>query len=333
MRISLGSLALCLALPLVACGGGGNSFDSLETQLASPTGSIMETDTVIAADEKRQSSDSLTELNGFVPFSSGERMKRSLIFRSVQPLARGIEAFGGTTGTAYQPQDLGDPGDDLNFDADCFDDLFDDLSDVNISENQISASYNDSVNVADCSSTATGTIGVNLSYTIKGSIASERIDSISFKGTINYQDVCETVGDKGCIDGTIQMGAKISETGVVSFDEITILSTWDLVVSWDEGGTRQSVDISGGLKLDLSDNLGKVEILIEATSSAGDNVSYAFEVTSTLGAPFICRGVDGRATCTINQLDGSVSCNVDGGGTVTWTQEDIDRVTEDPSSL
>lgn len=327
------SFAFCLAVVHGACGGGGTNFDSFETALDSPSGSITETDTVIAADEKRQTTSSITDVGGFVSFAAptnANQLRSSLIMRSMRPFTDAVAEFGGKPSLAYQPQELGDPGDGLDLADDCFDDLFDDPSNISVSENKISGKFSSSKNVADCSATGTGTMEITVSFTVKGNLQSETIDSLKVDGKITFVDVCENVDENGCVNGVVNIGARLADANL---EAIILLSTWDLVVTWNEGGARQSVNVSGGLRVDINDSQAKIELLVEANNEAGESVSYTFAVESTPGAPFECRGFDGTATCTVSQEDNSVSCTVEGGTPITWTQEDIDRVTEDPSTL
>ena len=328
-------LGAILALVVVGC-GGGNSLSDVEDTLDNPTGSIMETDTVIAADQKRQSTSSATDLsNGnFLPFSIGQSgsLNRSIAMQSFKPFLKVVEELRGPQPTAL---DLGNPGDSFNFDSDCFE-FGEEAENITITETKATGTIKGSQDISECDPTATGTVDISIKFTIKGNLSQERIDSIEMDGKVTMTDVCETVDEKACMTGTIDLGAKLDDIDEDQLEDLAIvlLSQWDLDVSWDEDGTRQQINLVGGLRFSIASTDGKIELYVEAVNGSGETVTYTFEISfSSVNASFVIRGADGTATCTVDLATEAVTCNIDGGGTIDWTQEDIDRVTADPSKL
>ncbi len=318
-----------LVAMLVAC-GGNSSFDDLETNLDNPTGSITDVDAIVAADQERQSSGTATALGGnnFIGFvGAGDENSSTLdrfdIRSGLHPFFDTVDQFRGGTTDRFANHDFGSP--ELEIDDDCLN--LDDNIEINVSNSKATAKFDTEVKLSDCTPDATGTLKFKGTFSIKGDLQAERIDSIKLDATYTFVDACETIGDNACWDGTISVRGDLADDGG-DFGEIVLLAAWDLDISWDEDNQRRTETVSGGMRIDFSQDIFKIELSVTVNDSTGEPVSYTFELNAdNQMVGFTIRGRDGSLTCTVSVETGAGSCEDGNGNTITWTEEDVDRVT------
>lgn len=328
-----------LSLGLAACGGGGPSVSQVKADFESPSGKTSSKEGVIAVTTQQDASGAALALAGGVPgvglTAEGKyRGFQSLNIRNnFEPHARALYAsLQGRAQRAQTADDTFDAAGAVNF-ASCFTDLGQQLqSNASGGASAGSASASITVDLGTCTGgDMTGTLTVDV--TIEAEQSGAGI-SFSYKVSYAFANVCETGGEKVCLDGTIAMEAsgKFSESSFTSSSSgagnLDILTAWDLKGSWTEGGAAKTAALKGGLRTVFSaDSSGggsaALEYLFYVSTPEGEEWSYVLRIRadSTGAGSLEIEGSDGSIRCTVNS-DGSGSCTAtEGGGTATvsWT--------------
>lgn len=164
-----------------------------------------------------------------------------------------------------------------------------------------SADFSYEVDLEKCTNgEVTGTMSVD------GEIELSK-DSFRFFIEESLSNVCETVGEKACVDGefAIEMAAEGDE--MMNSGSLDFITAWFVSASWDEAGIRKSAEAKGGIRLAANELNASLEILIYVVDTDGEEKSLVLRVSAD---------ADGNATIEIRGSDGSISCviNADGSG-------------------
>lgn len=183
-----------------------------------------------------------------------------------------------------------------------------------------SGSFDFSIDLATCSSgELTGRMAVSGEFDVDAGA-----QKFTFTLTQKFTAVCETSGDKKCVDGEFLTEATFAN------DTIEMVAGWSATATWTEDGKARKIDSKGGLKLSGlgDDSRSSIEYLVYVTLDDGTEVSFVLSIQSSESGTVIAyRGTDGSTQCTIS-ADGSGSC--DGG--LTWDEAFADAI-EDAESL
>jgi hypothetical protein len=129
----------------------------------------------------------------------------------------------------------------------------------------------------------------------------------SFKFTIEEQlsNVCETTGEKACVDGefAIEMAAEGDE--MMNSGSLSFVTAWFVDASWEEDGARLEAEAKGGIRLVADETSAQLEVLVFVVNADGSEESLVLRVTTN---------ADGSGTIEIRGRDGSISCTINANG-------------------
>ena len=333
----LSALTVTVTLLIPAC-GGFEGPDEIRLSLKSPTGSIHDTDALIAADEKLKVVKSAMFLGDLTPLSASSAAVLE------QSVLRGISSVLEVTpggGERLVQQGIGTPVNRTHLNDSCFES---DNQTVRESDTKMVLQFREKFDVSKCVDDVTGTFEVVSKGTVTGKFSQNRIDSVEMFGAFTFTNLCEQQGDRACTNGMVRAYMSVTGAGEVDvFDfKLPTFYEFDITVTWDEQEVRQSLALKGGMFLEIglfelgisAESYSPLsESYIEVSSQTGLSSIYTIETLAGDSRTFEIRGVDGTAACTGDFSTNAVHCDLDDGSTIDWTQQDIDRVTIDPSIL
>ncbi len=332
------TLALCSAAALVsACGSNVPSIEEVKSGFASPSGSTSDTRMVIAAQQKQQAADPATRVAGngaAIGFGlTAEGKPRGLTQLRASELHKRqiarLKAF--IEGRQHQALEAG-----AGFHSGCaneeaVNEAARDLL-VNALLGSASASFSYEVDLTACTGgELTGRMEVD------GEIELEK-NSFRFALEQTLENVCETGGDKACVDGTFAVEIAAEADGSGSASKLEFTTALFATASWDQGGTRRTAETRGGMRAS-ADDMGNasLEILVFVRDASGEEYTFVLKASAR---------ADGSSSLSVRGKDGELSCDVDamgagtctgtgtaGGATVTWSVEDVASVLADKTLM
>ncbi len=315
---NLSQLALVGALgaTFIACGSDVPKADRVRADFQSPSGSVKDKSQLAEASISQDASSDLGVLAGGLNIGLGlssqkqtglARLEFSKQYGGVLRLLQDV--LQGRSSRALSARDF----------SACTDgDQISSAMQNSLSSAGTSGSFDFSIDLATCSSgELTGQMSVSGEFDVDTGA-----QKFTFTLTQKFTAVCETGGDKKCVDGEFLTEATFAN------DTIEMVAGWAATATWTEDGKARKIDSKGGLKLSgLGDDSGKVEYLVYVSLDDGTEVSFVLSIeTSQSGTVIAYRGTDGNTQCTISS-DGSGSC--DGG--ITWDETFADAI-EDAES-
>lgn len=334
--------AFVLSATVAACGGeDGPNVNQVRQDFANPSGSVNDKAALMDATGNRNSSNAALALaGGGVPgqsLTSVDARAFSLISpsrihgRQIDAFSRFFASHGRSMQSLSTAQFSGDVSascDEAGEAAAAYTAALEDFQrDALTGGSSASGSASYSLDVGSCSGGAlTGTLEGSLEISAE---ADGNGGSFVIRVTQKLNHVCEVGGAQACLDGSmVYEAAGTGNQAGGSFDSI---AAWQLTASWTEDGAPMSVETKGGIKWSASGTQTggtfKVEYLLYAKSSAGEEVSFVLEIEATGGedggsVTWRYRGADGEASCTISS-DGAGECTGP-AGTVTWSSSEYE---------
>lgn len=341
LRKISGAAVLTTALALTACGGGPD-IDQVRADFDNPSGSTKDKTGVLAANGKRDASESALRLTTGVPGASGgltaagkahgldkiapralwEQKLRSLYNQRMATEGRALrmaqdeEPIGG--------DDFGSGCQDSPEAQAAFQELVTDLgvdaaNPLGGSTADASAEYTQ--DLASCSGGAlTGTLEVAIEVELEEG-------KMRFAIEQGFVEVCEAEGAKTCINGTFIMEATMAGSGTGEDGSLEFLTAWELDATWTEDGAELSASTKGGIRMAVDNQMFGLEYLVYCKDSAGEEVSYVlrFQVNADGSMSLEYKGADGEMSCSVTS-DGNGQCT--GDSEMTWTDAEYDGVVE-----
>jgi len=331
-------LVCALGVTAFAC-GGRPTIEEVKTHFENPTGSTGDKTALISATGKQEASETAQRVAGNGNAFGGlgltavgkkqglDRLQAGSLF------ARQLNQLKAFTEGKRELALNGNMGDtDACVDEDEVNSAFTELFFSSALNNGKSASadFSYTIDLNECTKgEVTGTMAVD------GEI---ELTENSFRFLIEEEltDVCETVGQKACVDG--EFAIEMATTGNTEQEEIRSLSfttAWFVTAAWDEDGSRMSAEAKGGMRINADDTMAKLEVLMFVVDKDGTEVSLVLRVTVNAdGSGTVeIRGTDGSLSCVIN-ADGSGECvelvngaAVMGESKISWTEIEAKEVT------
>ncbi len=312
------ALAGALGATLVACGGSDTpSADKVRADFQSPSGSVKDKNQLAEASISKNASSDLGALAGGLNFGLG------LSSQKQTGLAR-LEFSKQYGGVLRQLQDVVRGRSSRALSARNYSACTDGDQIANAMQSSLAGSsggsFEYSVDLASCSSgELTGSMNIAGEFDVDVGA-----QEFTFTITQKFVAVCETSGDKKCVDGEFLTEATFANNA------IEMVAGWSATATWTEDGKDRKIDSKGGFKLSGlgDDSRASIEYLVYVTLDDGTEVSFVLSIqTSESGTVIAYRGTDGSTQCTISS-DGAGSC--DGG--LTWDEAFADAI-EDAESL
>lgn len=336
MRTTL-RLALVPLVPLfaVACGGGPD-LEQVKKDFQSPSGSVGNKESVVAANGKRDAGGPAIALaGGGVPGAAltargtGSALEELNAYRTFADRARSLNAAlrAGKKEQALrtsQATDIGARCSDSEVAREAYSEMLSDLflDAINPLGGDLNGSADYELDLSSCSE---GQLTGRLAVEIEVTLAENRF---AFKVTEDFDNVCELSGAEACVTGTLIMEAAADNTGSDA-SNFNFVTAWELDTRWNDNGTPREASVSAGLRIgSVQDGMNAtttVEYLFYVTPPDGDQVSYVFRLTADeMGnATFEIRGADGSLSCAIMPEGGTcTSIGGDGTATLTWTRDE-----------
>lgn len=302
-----------LGLMLMACGSNVPGTDQVKQDFENPTGSTKSKQSVAGAYAANNASASSSALaGGFSPFggasasgaltqAGGSALQRARLDRMAKkPLALLQERATGQVQRALSAADVECGNDEIGAE------LQGDLQ-----SGSTSGSFDVEIDLGACSNgELTGSVSMSGSYDIDTDDG-----SFVFEISQKMNNVCETSGDKVCVNGDYEMEATFAN------EKIQMVTGWLVTATWNDGVAR-SIESKGGLRIGFSGDDGTIEYLVYVTDENGEEVSLVLKLTSSAeGTGLEIRGNDGSITCTV-AADGSGSCS----GDLAWDAAFVDSL-------
>lgn len=320
--------ALTASFALTACGGGPD-IDQVRADFDNPSGSTKDKTGVMAANGKRDASESALNLATGVPGSAGgltaagkfpgiqkvaprvlwEENLRNLYNRKMAVEGQSLRVAqcqvpGGDAGCANSPEA-----------NEAYLKLLQQLG-VDAENPLAGGSGNASVSytqdLGSCSGgDLTGTMEVSLEVTVE-------TGKLSFTIEQEFSSACETEGAQTCIDGSFVMEASLTGTPEGGEGTFEFLTAWVLDATWQENGAQLSASTKGGIRLAGGNGMFAIEFLIYCKDSNGEEVSYVlrYRVNADGSSVLEYKGADGELSCTVT-ADGNAQCT--GSAEMAWT--------------
>lgn len=338
-----GVAALTAAFALTACGGGPD-IDKVREDFNNPSGSTKDQKGVMAANGKRDASESALRLTTGIPgagltatgkvYGIEKIGPRYMFERDIRRVWAHAQSKNLQALSAAQFDDEPTSGDCNNSPEAqaAMEKLYADLIKDAVSPfgggGSASASTDFTVDLATCSN---GELSGTLEVVMEVEFDS---DSMRFAIEEKFIDVCEAQGQQACINGNLimeatGMGLSGGEGGTLEF-----LTAWELDATWTEDGKALSAKTKGGIRLAADDNMFGMEYLIYVIDSSGEEVSYVMRFAANADGSWTLEyeGADGKLSCTAN-ADGSATCTgTDESGAafdLSWTDAEYDDVLDD----
>ena len=290
-------VGLCASALFVGCGTDGVDLDQVQEDFDNPSGSTQDQDALISAADKLEGTTTGLETAFVNPFGGGfgltaqrTNIARFHPQRLAHPLLRWAYARVGISRQFLGEDDIGE----------CINDQI--LSGVsgNVTPSGGEASFDVTIDLGDCTSDASGSISMSGSMELTE-------NSLRMDLEYTYDEVCITIGNQACIDGTVV--AEMNSDSLLG-GSIDMIMGWNFAASWkDDSSKSRSIDTKGGLRIQADKNQGALEYLVYVRNSAGDEVSYVLRIAANAeGASITIKGNDGEVSCNF-LADGSGSCS------------------------
>lgn len=302
--------SLALGLAAAACGGNVPSADRIKADFESPSGSTKSRQTVAGAYATNEASSTAGRLAGaFSPVGGAltqvqRPIERVGIARMMSPyIARLQERVEGKSSRALSSG--------VDFEACGNSQEIESQLAESFASGSTSGSFDVDVDLGACSGgQLTGKLSISGSFDVD-------TDSFVFDVTETMVNVCETEGEKYCINGEYQMEATMTSA------KIELVTGWYATASWTEDGAAKSIVTKGGIRLGFDEmGSGAAEYLVYVKDENGEEQSLVLKIEATNeGVTYSIRGNDGSITCTIDS-SGAGQCD----GDLTWDAAYVDQL-------
>lgn len=329
-KISGMGLSAVLTLGMIACGGGPD-IDQVKQDFDNPTGSTKDKNAVMSASSQASASGSVRSLGASgVPGGQGLTAigkirgfdEVSVFNRYASQIERDYYRFMKNESRALRTAQFESCG---GAEAEAaFGDLYRELGvDAALGGgDSASASASFEMNLDACGDgSVTGAVKVEIEIELSENYFYYRI-------TEELSNVCETTGDKACLDGTLLMEAEASVDASGQAGELSFIVAWEVDGTWEENGAKRAASVKGGVRTKIGGNgdmgFASVEYLVYAMTPDGDEYSFVYEISANWdgvgGGQGMLKitGTDGTLECTYTAE--MVSCT--GSGDISWTPDE-----------
>lgn len=325
-------LGAALSLSLIACGGGPD-IDQVKADFENPSGSTTNKDSVMSASSQANASGPVRALGASgVPGQSLTARGKVRGFGEVETLNRyaplAEQSYYRIMHNESRPLRTAQTinGDCSNGEAErASEEIFNELAldAVFGGGGSASGSASFSMDMGSCTEgRVTGKVDVDMEIEISD-------NEFYFRITEKLNNVCETDGEKACLNGTLLLEASATADMNGQAGELQFYVAWEVDGTWEEMGQARSASLKGGVRTIIGGDgmgmgYGSIEYLVYAIDKDGNEYSYVYRLTANWD------GVGGgNGSLEIRGSDGTLSCEFtaemvtctgsNGAADLTWT--------------